>query len=230
MRTNLSVKEGKPERILELRKKGYSYDKIRAETGYSKGNISYHLGEGQKEKTRARAKKFREGICSKVAAFIYDRRPYSKSIYSLSPIGKKARGFVYGYRKGVYKMNQSKLKHTSKKVWTYLDKIWPGIKSEKEPIHAINQWTGELDYEKGKPVHFPNMRCKLSGNIYNAKGSNVHSDHIDGDRLNNSIENFSFILGLANTMKCRLSYKQFYYWICKIKKNMEQYRERWDTK
>ena len=230
MRTNLSVKEGKPERILELRKRGYSYNEIKAKTGYSKGTISYHVGEGQKEKTKTRTEKFREGICRKVAAFIYDRRPYSESIYSLSPIRKKAKGFVYGYRKGAYKMNQSKLKYPFKKVWTYLNKIWPGIRSEKESIHAVNQWTGELDYEKGEPVCFPNMRCKLSGNIYNAKGNNIHSDHIDGDRLNNSIENFSFIFGLINTMKCRLNYKQFYYGICKIKKNMEQYREFWDTK
>ncbi len=33
MRTNLSIREGKSEKILELRKKGYSYDKIKKETG-----------------------------------------------------------------------------------------------------------------------------------------------------------------------------------------------------
>ena len=230
MRTNLSVKEGKPERMFELRKKGYTYDEIRAQTGYSKGSMSYHLGEGQKEKTKIRLQKLRKGICRKVASFIYDRRPYSESIYSLSPIRKKARGFIYGSKRGNYKMNKSKLKHPLKKIWTYLDKIWPGIKSEKESIHAVNQWTGKLDYEKEKPVRFPEMRCKFSGNIYNAKGSNIHSDHIDGNRLNNSIENFSFILGIINMMKGQMNNKQFYDAVCKIKKNMEQYREKWDTK
>ena len=34
MRTNLSVQEGKSEKILELRKKGYSYGKIKKETEY----------------------------------------------------------------------------------------------------------------------------------------------------------------------------------------------------
>ena len=231
MRTNLSVKEGKPEIIFELRKKGYTYDEIRAQTGYSKGTMSYHLGEGQKEKTKIRAQKFRKGIRGKVASFLYGRRPYAELIYSLSPIRKKARGFVYGAKRGeTYQMNKSKLKHTSKKVWNYLDKIWPGIKSEKESIHAVNQWTGELDYEKGEPVRFPNMRCKLSGNIYNGKGNNIHSDHIDGDRLNNSVNNFSFILNIINMMKGQMNYKQFYKAVCKIKKNMEQYREKWDTK
>ena len=210
MRTNLSIREGKSEKILELRKKGYSYDKIKKETGFSKGSMSYHLGKNQKEKSRIRVQKFRKGICRKVASFIYDRRPYSESIYSLSPIRKKARGFVNGPRRGNYKMNKSKLKHPVKKIWTYLGKIWPGVKSEKEPIQAVNQWTGELDYEDGKPVVFPYMRCKLSGNIYNAKGSDIHADHMDGDRLNNSLNNFSFIFGLINIMKNRMTYKQFY--------------------
>ena len=127
-------------------------------------------------------------------------------------------------------MNNSKLKHPLKKIWTYLDKIWPGIKSEKESIHAVNQWTGKLDYEKEKPVRFPEMRCKFSGNIYNAKGNNIHSDHIDGNRLNISIENFSFILGIINMMKGQMNNKQFYDAVCKIKKNMGQHREKWDTK
>ena len=228
MRTNLSIREGKSEKILELRKKGYSYDKIKKETGFSKGSMSYHLGKNQKEKSRIRVQKFRKGICRKVASFIYDRRPYSESIYGLTPIRKKAKGFIYGSRRGNYKMNKSKLKHPVKKIWTYLGKIWPGVKSEKEPIQAVNQWTGELDYEDGKPVVFPYMRCKLSGNIYNAKGSDIHADHIDGDRLNNSLNNFSFIFGLINIMKNRMTYKQFYNVICKIKKNMERYREFWD--
>ena len=64
-------------------------------------------------------------------------------------------------------MNKASLKHPHQKVWTYIGKVFPGIKSEKEPIHAVNQWTGELDYEDGKPVLFPYMRCKLNGEIYN---------------------------------------------------------------
>ena len=228
MRTNLSIREGKSEKILELRKKGYSYDKIKKETGFSKGSMSYHLGKNQKEKSRIRVQKFRKGICRKVASFIYDRRPYSESIYGLTPIRKKAKGFIYGSRRGNYKMNKSKLKHPVKKIWTYLGKIWPGVKSEKEPIQAVNQWTGELDYEDEKPVVFPYMRCKLSGNIYNAKGSDIHADHMDGDRLNNSINNFSFIFGLINVMKNRMTYKQFYIAICKIKKNMEKYWGYWN--
>ena len=66
MRTNLSIQEGKSEKILELRKEGYSYGKIKKETGYGKGSISYHSGEGQKEKSRARQKNQNEGFKRKV--------------------------------------------------------------------------------------------------------------------------------------------------------------------
>lgn len=40
--------------ILALHKKGYSYKKIQEQLGCSKGTISYHLGKGQKEKTKQR--------------------------------------------------------------------------------------------------------------------------------------------------------------------------------
>ena len=47
------------EKILELRLKGYNYNQIKKEVGCSKGTISYHCGEGQKEKTKFRTTKRR---------------------------------------------------------------------------------------------------------------------------------------------------------------------------
>ena len=47
----------------------------------------------------------------------------------------------------------------------------------------------------------PYVRCKLTDKIVNAKGNNVQVDHIDGDRTNNSIDNFSFVQDWANAMK-----------------------------
>ena len=72
------------------------------------------------------------------------------------------------------------------------------------------------------------MRCKLSGEVRNAKGSSVHADHIDGDRLNNHIDNFSFVSGTPNIMKGQMTYKQLYRMVCKIKTNLEKYRKYWD--
>lgn len=50
------------EQIFALHNEGKSYNQIQAELGCSKGNISYHLGAGQKEKTRSRARIKRDKI------------------------------------------------------------------------------------------------------------------------------------------------------------------------
>ena len=46
-------------KILELREQGFTYDEIVEKLQCSKGTISYHLGEGVKEKTRQRTNKNR---------------------------------------------------------------------------------------------------------------------------------------------------------------------------
>jgi hypothetical protein len=50
------------EEILKLRAEGKSYNEIKEITGASKGTISYHCGEGQKEKSYARNSKARKKI------------------------------------------------------------------------------------------------------------------------------------------------------------------------
>lgn len=47
------------EDIFKLREKGYTYSQIKDELGCSKGTISYHLGPGQKEKTKERSTRSR---------------------------------------------------------------------------------------------------------------------------------------------------------------------------
>ena len=47
------------EQILELSALGWTYSQIQAELGCSKGTIAYHLGKGQKEKTKARTNRNR---------------------------------------------------------------------------------------------------------------------------------------------------------------------------
>ena len=50
------------EEILKLRAEGKTYNEIKEITGASKGTISYHCGEGQKEKSYARNSKARKKI------------------------------------------------------------------------------------------------------------------------------------------------------------------------
>lgn len=47
-------------KILELRSQGKSYREIQKELGCSKSTISYHCGDGQKEKTKERTQKNRD--------------------------------------------------------------------------------------------------------------------------------------------------------------------------
>ena len=233
MRTHASKNRGVKEKILDLRKEGHPYSSISKAVAVSKSTVSYHVGKGQKEKTLSRQAKRKEGICGKVHAFIYTpRKPYKAKLYTLGPIRKKARGFVYGVhalsKKASYRDNKNTLKHPNQKVWAYIGKVFPGITSEKNTLQAVNQWTGDLDQHEDKPLMFPYMRCKISGEIYNAKGSDVQADHIDGDRLNNHIDNFSFVHSVCNYMKGQMSYKQLYEKICKIKTNLEKYKELWN--
>ena len=67
------------EKILELRNEGKSYGEIQKILGCSKSTISYHCGDGQKEKTRNRTKKRRENkIIEKLERFKYRKLRYKK--------------------------------------------------------------------------------------------------------------------------------------------------------
>lgn len=65
------------ENILRLRAEGKTYNEIQAELGCSKGTISHHLGEGQKEKGRLRKAKTRKpsGHYDKVYRFLQEYVP-----------------------------------------------------------------------------------------------------------------------------------------------------------
>tara|TARA_R100001369_G_C3258334_1_gene157571 strand:+ start:79 stop:762 length:684 start_codon:yes stop_codon:yes gene_type:complete len=203
MRTNKSIREGKSEKIIELRKKGYSYGKIKNETGYGKASISYHCGEGQKEKSLARLRRQNEGFKRKVWGFIYSKRKEGQPfVHTYTHIGKKGRHFFYGDPRR--KISRTNMIIKEPKIWIYFSKVFPGItsKSKHGEVQAVNQWTGKLDYyEDGKPIMYPYVKCKLTDEIVNVEDSYVHVDHIDGNNKNNSIENFSFVTRQANAAK-----------------------------
>jgi DNA invertase Pin-like site-specific DNA recombinase len=60
MRNNKSIRRGLKEKIIALAEQGWSYNMIKRRLNCSKSTISYHLGEGQKEKSRARVRKQRD--------------------------------------------------------------------------------------------------------------------------------------------------------------------------
>ena len=60
MRNNKSIRRGLKEKIIALAEQGWTYNMIKRRLNCSKSTISYHLGEGQKEKSRARVRKQRD--------------------------------------------------------------------------------------------------------------------------------------------------------------------------
>lgn len=70
--------------ILELRKKGKTYNEIKEILGCSKGTIAFHCGEGQKEKSYLRNKKNRNNFINYINKRIYffqkrDNRKFDKT-------------------------------------------------------------------------------------------------------------------------------------------------------
>ena len=76
--------KSKKDQILELKAKGYSYREIQKIVGCSKGTIAYHIGIGQKDKTRNRTNECRTKIirflqeykANKVCADCKENYPY----------------------------------------------------------------------------------------------------------------------------------------------------------
>ena len=60
MRNNKSIRRGLKEKIIALAEQGWSYNMIKRRLNCSKSTISYHLGDGQKDKAYARVRKQRD--------------------------------------------------------------------------------------------------------------------------------------------------------------------------
>jgi len=69
------------EQILKLRAEGLSYKQICEKIGCSKAVVSYHCGEGQKEKNKKRTQNRRKNtvISQRVERFQYDRKIKDKA-------------------------------------------------------------------------------------------------------------------------------------------------------
>jgi len=226
VRTHKSIRDGKAERIKELRKKGYSYGQIKKETGYGKGSISYNLGEGQKEKNLERLRKQSGGFKRKVWGFIYpSRKPKKPFVYKFSELRKKGREFFYGDDRRI-DLNSMIVKQP--KVWQYFGKIFPGITSKEKNVQAVNQWTGKPDYyDDSRPIMYPYVRCKLTDEIINATRNDAEVDHADGDRRNNTIKNFTFVVKYANAAKAECtSYEEVDKKLSKIIATIRKYNEK----
>ena len=227
-RTQRSIERGIGDKIIILRQQGKSYREIKEKLGISKGTVAYHLGEGQKLKSFERHKKQSEGIQRKVLSFLYIKRNKNSEIKPVTrtDIRKKMRGFVYE-KKGKYAFRNTHLEVDPpvNRTWATLGIIWPGITVKNRHFQAVNQWTKQPDFENEKPIMFPFVRCRLSGEIIDAELSNSSVDHIDGNRNNNRLDNFSFVSDKFNRMKSNFSHKLLYRMCEKFIKIYRKYHE-----
>ena len=60
MRNNKSIRRGLKEKIIALAEQGWTYNMIKRRLNCSKSTISYHLGDGRKDKAYARVRKQRD--------------------------------------------------------------------------------------------------------------------------------------------------------------------------
>jgi 5-methylcytosine-specific restriction endonuclease McrA len=135
------------EEILRLRKLGYSYDQIVAETGCSKGTISYHCGEGQKVKTASRLKLSRSKqhpLIRKIENFgkikTYQKKQEEKIRKTLNRI-IRLRIEKFSCKEGKY----NKMSFTVKE---FIEKVGPNPKCNLtgKPIDLLKSSTYQLDH------------------------------------------------------------------------------------
>ena len=136
------------DKILALREQGYSYGDIQKKLKCSKGTISYHCGEGQKNKTLERKRLSRSGchpLKNKLERFLYRTEPLTKKLQknnrTLNKIlSKKIQGFSRRYKQEYNGMSFT--------VEDLLNKIGddPVCALTGRPIDLLKSRTYQLDH------------------------------------------------------------------------------------
>ncbi len=182
------------EQILKLRSEGKSYNQIKEILGCSKGTISYHCGNGQKEKTAKRRKKRRKNAILKRVDRFKSVKYKKKNSDLLLDKEKEHRLFVESIRKF-----QKRSSGNGKYV---IDK----------DIETTFTWKDVIE------VYGENTHCYLSGVPINLYKNNYEIDHIipvsrGGD---NTFSNFGITHKVINQMKSNLMVEEFIMWCIKV--------------
>jgi 5-methylcytosine-specific restriction endonuclease McrA len=134
------------DQIIKLRSLGYSYARIQDELGCSKGTISYHCGDGQKEKCANRQLKNRSDnhpLIRKIENFIYRHKIYTerKSI-------KKNLNRILRLKIEVFSRNKRDYKNMSFTISDFLNKVGdnPSCCLTGRPIDLMKPNTYQLDH------------------------------------------------------------------------------------
>lgn len=170
-------------KILELRELGKTYDEIKDELECSKGTIAYYLGDGQKEKSGNRRRKYRS-----------NQHPYTRKMEAFST------------KSSIPTIEKTKSKF--KKIMKNKIEGFHKIKKDNKLMYTKPEFT--LEDVINKFGEHP--KCYLTGqsiNIYET--STYHFDHIipRSKGGTNSIDNLGICTNKANIAKSDLSYDEF---------------------
>ncbi len=135
--------------IKKLRQRGYSYREIKKELGCSSGTISYHLSEGQKEKTleRTRQRRNNDPLRRKLDSFTSTRRVEKIAKEAKSTVAKLAWVKTQGFQRRM----KSAYKSKSEGNFTFNDVIekmgrYTTCYLTGEPIDLMQPQTYEFDH------------------------------------------------------------------------------------
>ncbi len=184
------------EQILKLKEEGKSYNEIKAILKCSKGTISYHCGEGQKEKSRNRGRrnKSKNSLISRVSNFMCKTKK-AKSYY-----GKKINSATRDFQR-----RESYGGH--------------GLSNSKDHSFSVNdviEKFGEdtICYLSGEKINLikDNHYC-CDHKIPATRGGS------------NNIDNLGILHKVVNKMKSDLTIDEFIFWcrkICKYQKSLKR--------
>jgi 5-methylcytosine-specific restriction endonuclease McrA len=168
--------------ILKLHQEGKNYNQIAAELNCSKGVISYHLGQGQKQKTDIRRDKYR----SKCHPFVRKLDNFKQN--------KLSTNILYNPISNISKLLKAKLE-------TF-------FRNRKTKMYTKPEFTIDDVIQK----FGPNPRCYLTGQLIDIyKPSTYEFDHIIPVSRggNNSLDNLGICTKEANRAKNTMTHVEF---------------------
>jgi len=186
------MKKNLKPQIIALREKGYTYNQIEKELNCSKSTISFHIGEGQKEKFAIRRTKYRKDnvLAVKINRFINTAEPKPEYIRP-SVLPPEERLSVKNPCRQKIKDFMRQTDENGKLLRT-IDKISFTPKDIEEKSGSICYLTGRgVDLNNSKTYSLDHIKARSTGG-------------------ENTLENCGVVCMAANIAKSNLSLEEFF--------------------